>query len=111
MYQEWIDDPASFEEWAYRNGYKNNLTIDRIDEDCDYCPDNCRWITPEENSRFKSTTNYITATVTLSGRQWASLIPERGINHINNMIRTDGIDKTRQYIEQRLCDKHKIPVQ
>lgn len=71
MCQEWIDDPASFEEWAYKNGYKNNLTIDRINEDRNYCPDNCRWITLEENSRFKSTTNYITATVTLSGKQWA----------------------------------------
>lgn len=108
--QEWIDDPASFEEWAYKNGYKNNLTIDRINEDRNYCPDNCRWVTLEENSRFKSTTNYITATVTLSGKQWASLIPEHGINYINNMIRADGIDKSRQYIEQRLCDKHKISV-
>lgn len=103
--QEWISNPKSFEEWALQNGYADDLTIDRIKEDQGYSPDNCRWVTLEENTRFKSNTNYITATVTLSGKQWASLIPEIGTNQINNKIREEGEEATIAYIEERLRDK------
>jgi hypothetical protein len=47
----WSSDYSTFREWAIGNGYKNNLTIDRIDNDSGYCPSNCQWITGEENSR------------------------------------------------------------
>jgi hypothetical protein len=47
---EWKDF-AVFRDWAMSHGYKKGLTIDRIDPDGDYCPDNCRWITRSENSK------------------------------------------------------------
>jgi len=47
---EWKDF-AVFRDWAMSHGYKQGLTIDRIDPDGDYCPDNCRWITRSENSK------------------------------------------------------------
>lgn len=103
--QEWIDNPKSFEEWALDNGYKYNLTIDRRKSELDYCPENCSWVTRETNSRFKSNTNYITATVTLSGKQWAKLIPEIGENQINRILKSKGYDETVKYIEDKLKDK------
>lgn len=105
---EWLSNPSLFYQWTISNNYKNTLTIDRIDEHKDYSPDNCRWIPFKDNSRFKSTTNYITATVTLSGRQWADLIPEHGTNYINTMIREQGKEKAIEYIEKRFSDKHNL---
>ena len=48
--QDW-ENYIAFKDWAMANGYKNNLTIDRINNDDGYYPDNCRWITASENTR------------------------------------------------------------
>jgi hypothetical protein len=47
--KEWSDFNV-FLEWAESNGYNDNLTIDRIDNNKDYCPSNCQWITKSENT-------------------------------------------------------------
>lgn len=49
-----------FKSWALNNGYAANLTIERIDNDGGYCPDNCRWATINEQALNKSNTLFVT---------------------------------------------------
>ena len=37
--------------WAQENGYNDELTIDRVDPNGNYCPENCKWVTVLENSK------------------------------------------------------------
>ena len=50
---QWLHDPHEFCRWSLKNGYKENLSIDRIDNDQGYSPQNCRWATNLEQARNK----------------------------------------------------------
>lgn len=48
---EWKNNFLSFRFWAMSSGYQDNLTIDRINNDGNYQPDNCQWLSRAENAR------------------------------------------------------------
>lgn len=57
---KWKKDFINFYNWAMKNGYEDNLTIDRIDVNGNYEPQNCRWVSKEIQARNKRNNNYIT---------------------------------------------------
>lgn len=56
---EWGNSFDKFAKWALQNGYSKGLEIDRIDNDGDYEPNNCRFVTHKENMRNTSTNVFV----------------------------------------------------
>ena len=72
---EWRDSFEAFRDWALANGYRDDLSIDRIDNDGPYSPGNCRWSTEEVQSRNRSTTAVITVDgIARSRTEWAEML-------------------------------------
>jgi hypothetical protein len=56
---EWVNDYLTFKEWALNNGYAKTLSLDRIDVNGNYTPQNCRWITMSEQQHNKRTNVFL----------------------------------------------------
>ncbi|MDL2273456.1 hypothetical protein LJC34_02775 [Oscillospiraceae bacterium OttesenSCG-928-G22] len=79
MCPDWEHDFKTFYEWALSNGYSEHLTIDREDNNGDYSPENCRWVTMKvqaNNRRNNRVLSYHDETHTLA--EWAEIT---GINY------------------------------
>lgn len=76
---EWLNSFESFKAWAIESGYAENLSIDRIDNEKGYFPENCRWTDLNTQANNKRTNHYVTyqeETKTIA--DWAR---ETGIPH------------------------------
>lgn len=66
---EWANSWHAFRDWAWANGYGDNLQIDRIDNDGPYSPDNCRWVSGTRNMRNTSQTFPVVAKRLIDGME------------------------------------------
>ena len=87
MCQEWLSSFNNFYNWAMENGYKDDLTIDRIDTNKDYCPGNCRWVDMVVQNNNTRKNHYVTYNgETKSVAEWSKIY---NINRcvLNNRLR------------------------
>lgn len=89
--REWLEDKTSFYKWAIEQGYREGLTLDRIDNDKGYSPENCRWVDYKaqgNNTRRNHLITYKGQTKTM--KQWSE---ELGINYstLRNRINRSGM--------------------
>lgn len=104
--EEWLEPYIGFKrfkKWALENGYEDELTIDRIDVNKDYSPENCRWITNKEqqnNRRDSHIVTYMGKTQTLA--QWCE---ELGLDYDKTQAR---INKLHWTIEKALGEKSNV---
>lgn len=110
-YCESWKDYNKFQEWALSNGYDDDLTLDRIDNSKNYSPENCRWVTAQEQQRNKQNCRIYTyngKTQTLS--EWAieynipfqtlaSRIDKLGYTFENALKKPYGYQKTNVFLE------------
>ena len=74
---EWLDKSNGFNnflEWALSHGYSETLTLDRIDVNGNYSPENCRWVTPKVQANNRSSNviiEYNSESHTMS--EWAEI--------------------------------------
>ena len=69
---EWRNNFMNFYNWAINNGYSDDLSIDRIDNDKGYCPSNCRWATRKVQMNNRSNSRNISYNgTTMTLKQWS----------------------------------------
>jgi hypothetical protein len=78
--KEWQDDYSVFKKWSLESGYDERMkygdcTLDRIDQNGDYCPDNCRWVSLKVQNNNRRNNVLITYNgETKTATQWANII-------------------------------------
>lgn len=88
---EWLNEKSSFIAWSLENGYREGLTIDRIDVNGDYTPSNCRWVNKTVQANNMRTNTHIY----YNGKRYtlAELSRITGVErHILSAIARNGLD-------------------
>ena len=98
---EWKNDCCVFYRWARDNGYKEGLQLDRINNNGNYCPENCRWVTAKENCSNRRNTRKITYKGKVKAlSEWAE-----GLN-IPYSVLEDRIYKYKWNIERAMTEPY-----
>lgn len=73
--KEWSRSFVAYRNWALSSGYKPGLQLDRINNDGNYEPSNCRWSTPKEQAYNRRTNRYFTVYgVTHTFKEWVEIL-------------------------------------
>ena len=99
--EEWMGENgvSRFMEWALSNGYEEHLSIDRIDSDGPYSPQNCRWVTSAENIS-RAHTKPVTVTANMSVSEKVRLIMGRKKMTMGELAEATG--QTRQNLSNKM---------
>lgn len=93
---EWKDF-LPFYDWAISNGYTDKLTLDRIDTNANYCPENCRWVDRIVQGNNKRNNLYLTYNgETHTAAEWGR------ITGISRQVIRDRIKKYKWTVEKAL---------
>ena len=102
---EW-DDFNTFWEWSKKSGYTDKLTIDRINVNGNYCPENCRWVSRKVQNNNKTNNAYLTyRDVTKTRQEWAELY-NLNVDHLRVLLRAFN-DDLKFIIEEMLNKGYK----
>lgn len=73
--EEWLNSYESFRDWALSSGYTEGLSLDRIDPNKNYCPENCRWITMQAQQGNKRSNIVVTMDgITHNLAEWCEIL-------------------------------------
>lgn len=98
---EWKKDYKAFKSWAIANGYKEGLTLDRINSNGNYEPSNCRWATIEEQARnMRINVFYTVGNETHTLSEWARIIG-KSKSTVHDGLKRHGVS----YIEKRFNEQ------
>jgi len=107
MCEDWRNNFLAFKEWAINNGYKDELTIERIDNNGNYEPSNCTWATVKEQSVNRRTSSSFESMVSVasligSGKTNTEIAEIVGVSRrtVDRWIKgTMSVDKFKKAIE------------
>lgn len=104
--KSWEHDPEIFCDWALKHGYKPGLQLDRINNDGNYSPVNCRWVTPKQNARNKQNTVYLTICgITKNVSEWCEMVDISPYT-VYWWVKTKG----KEYAENRMVERGEIRI-
>lgn len=100
--EEW-NDFNNFWEWSKESGYMDKLTIDRRDNNGDYCPENCRWVNRKTQNNNKRSNDFLTYKgVTKTRQEWAEEYNIE-VDHLRYLLKM--LDKDIEFIIDRMLKR------